>query len=134
MKVVSRDTNKIANLIVDGAYKFVSKFVVEDDEGNRIAEYDSLKALYSKWVDYEESKKDCIADLLEWISDVGPILHNSGADDAVKKLEAYERLKDKGFRFVKVSQGIFGGEIRYKINEESEEVIGLLSFLFGGKE
>lgn len=55
-------------------------------------------------------------------------------EKAAEKLKALTRLKDKEFRFVKVSQGIAGGEIRYKVNEESEEVIELLNLLFGGEE
>lgn len=149
MKVISRDTNKVANLIVDGAYKFVSKFAVEDDKGNRIAEYDSLEALYSKWKDYEEPKGCWIINILgiveythfrnkdeaEMLKKIGNYFETEKeAKEVVEKFKCWQRLEDKGFRFVKILQGIAGGEIKYKINEESEEVVELLNFLFGGEE
>lgn len=115
MKVVSRKDNKlIANLIVDGGYKYVSKFTIEDDEGIRIAEYDSIEALYENWEDYKEHKE-------YWHIFGTNIMHSQeGFDElydkrnkeignffeteeetkkAVEKLKAWKRLKDNGLKF-----------------------------------
>lgn len=110
----------------------------------------SLAELNEEWEDYEEPTT------YYYISDFGAIREGDvgnfvedeivrkqignyfetkeEAEKAVGKLKAWKRLRYKGFRFVKVSQGILGGEIRYKTNEESEEVVELLNLLFGGEE
>lgn len=111
MRVISRKDHKlIGNLIADGAYKYVSKFAIEDDKGNRIAEYASIKALYRDFKDYEEPKRTWLIDTWGSIREleamempVGwedkPILEfetKEEAEKAAEKLKAWKRLKDGG--------------------------------------
>lgn len=57
MKLKNKKTGEIGTLIVDGAYNFVTNFAVENDERNRLGEYDSLAELNSEWEDYEEPRE-----------------------------------------------------------------------------
>ena len=112
----NKQTGKIGTLIVDGAYKFVTNLVVEDDEGNRLGEYDSLAGLNAEWEDAPEEPKEYwrITDLGEVKSvrldqhhqnikkckEIGNyFLSREEAEDAVEKLKAFKRLEDKGFKF-----------------------------------
>lgn len=112
MKVKNKKTGKIGTLIVDGAYKFVTNFAVEDDKGNRLGEYSSLAELNDEWEDYEEPKEywyiyagkpqraDCGDMLEEDFEQIGNhFVTKEEAEKAVEKLKAWKRLKDKGFRF-----------------------------------
>ena len=116
MKVISRATNKVATLIVDGAYKFVQKFAIEDDGGNRIAEYDSIEALYRDFKDYEEPKEyyaiDLQGDIIRWarhswdekttnkIKAIGNYFGTEEeAEKAAEKLKCFSNLKNHEFMF-----------------------------------
>lgn len=149
MKVISRKDHKlIGNLIVDGAYKYVSKFAIEDDKGNRIAEYDSIEALYRDFKDYEEPKWDWYIDwdgeIKQCDNRVDALLKfetKEEAEKAVEKLKAWTRLEDKGFRFDgwTIDDGL---RISICTNTDSEgiydddkkEMKKDLDLLFGGEE
>ena len=145
MKLKNKKTGEIGILIVDGAYKFVTNFAVEDDEMNRLGEYNSLAELNEEWEDYEEPEEfwyinEC-GDVLEYKYDGGcscPILEakeignyfetREEAEKTVEKLKALKRLKDKGFRFERWFQRwLVGGEY-------NDETRADLDLLFGGEE
>lgn len=154
MKVISRDTNKVATLIVDGAYKFVQKFAIEDDEGNRIAEYDSIEALYRDFKDYEEPKEHwCITmyggvtrikddeEPINGLIEIGNYFNSKeDAYDALDNLKAWKRLKDKGFKVDlwdydggNYQERIRTGKILFRV-KDYEENDKDLDLLFGGEE
>lgn len=150
MKLRNKKTGEIGTLIVDGAYKFVTNFAVEDDEGNRLGEYNSLAELNEEWEDYEEEPKDIF-----WIDNegtvCGPGIDYSGtlfeknkgignyfktkeeAEKVVEKLKAWKRLKDKGLE-INDCVVIDDKEIRlygyYSIAGIEED----LDLLFGGED
>lgn len=115
MKLRNKKTGEIGTLIVDGAYKFVTNFAVEDDEGNRLGEYNSLAELNEKWEDYEEPTTYYYISDFGAIreGDVGKIVEDEiarkeignyfetkeEAEKAVERLRAWKRLEDNGFRF-----------------------------------
>lgn len=141
MKLKNKKTGKIGTLIVDGAYKFVTNFAVEDDEMNRLGEYDSLAELNEEWEDYEEPKGSAL-DLM--ILTLINFIENEPDEDKVdledckqmlEKLKAWKRLKDKGFRFV---EGWLDNNDDFIIKAKLGHV-GLIDqpdvhLLFGGEE
>ena len=153
MKVISRKDHKlIGNLIVDGAYKYVSKFAIEDDKGNRIAEYDSIETLCRDFKDYEEPKWDWYIDwdgeIKQCDNRVDALLKfetKEEAEKAVEKLKAWKRLKDKGFRFTLTpgvgSLDVNPGKFQIEINADMpakwfccDAVQEDLDACFGGEE
>lgn len=118
MKLRNKKTGEIGTLIVDGAYKFVTNFAVEDDEMNRLGEYNSLAELNEEWEDYKEPREYwCISqcgdivqrrklipihdeDMEAEHKEIGNYFETKEeAEKAREKLKAWKRLKDKGFRF-----------------------------------
>ena len=113
MKLRNKKTGEIGTLIVDGAYKFVTNFAVEDDEMNRLGEYDSLAELNDEWEDAPEKPKEywyinefgtpTKADFVGRETLYDKCRKNFGnyfeteeeAEKAVEKLKAWKRLKDK---------------------------------------
>ncbi len=107
MKLRNKKTGEIGTLIVDGAYKFVTNFAVEDDEGNRLGEYNSLAELTEEWEDYEEPEmfywidydgKICKAEIGTMdrtkIKEIGNYFETKEeAEKVVKKLKAWKRVK-----------------------------------------
>lgn len=82
----------------------------------RMYSYNSLAELNEEWEDYEEPKEyyaiDLQGDIIRWarhswdekttnkIKEIGNYFETEGeAKKAVKKLKAWKRLKDNGFRF-----------------------------------
>ena len=153
MKLRNKKTGEIGTLIVDGAYKFVTNFAVEDDAGNRLGKYDSLAELNEEWEDYEEPKEywtidwSCIGvttnrysgdDIDDFNKSIGNYFETKEeAEKAVKKLKAWKRLKDKGFRFRWIDMQT--GQIKYSFYLEVDQKITRkdeddLLLLFGGEE
>ena len=115
MKLKHKRTGKIGILIVDGAYKFVTNFAVEDDEMNRLGEYNSLAELNEEWEDYKEPKKHCsitqfgdvvdevdgyMSETIDEMKEIGNYFETEEeAEEAVRKLKAWKRLKDGGITF-----------------------------------
>lgn len=153
MKVENRKTGEIGTLIVDGAYNFVTNFAVEDDERNRLGEYNSLAELNKWWTDYEEPKSG-IKDV--WFPDVVEGRNNvvisfetrEEAELAVCKLKAWKRLKELGFRFIDweldmetIADGKIWFDIGVNTEWNAEQLLELkpeakksLDILFGGEE
>ena len=120
-----------------------------------IAKYDSLAELNAEWEDYEEPKD------VWWLDNEGNVNHASRIDDycfkknkqignyfetkeeaekAVKKLNAWKRLKDKGFKFdlwdydgSNYQERIRTGRILFRV-KDYEENDKDLDLLFGGEE
>lgn len=94
--------NKKTGEIVDNAYLFYGN-------GMRVH---SLAEINEEWEDYQEPKKDFYIDFdgtyresptnldLEYREEIGNHFETKEeAEQAVEKLKAWQRLKDKGFRF-----------------------------------
>lgn len=120
--------------------------------------YSSLAELNEEWEDYEEPKRHWIIDTMkdrvedfdvpmDFNESIGNYFETKEeAEQAVKKLKAWKRLKDKGFRFEGIAG--MGNEIYFKANEQfthimvdeytadktEKEYIDDLLVLFGGEE
>mgnify|MGYP003299578899 CR=1 FL=1 len=155
MKLRNKKTGKIGTLIVDGAYKFVTNFAVEDDEGNRLGEYNSLAELNEEWedvpeeywyIDYDggilcgESDNSSAEKMMISMGNYFESLEE--AEKAVEKLKAFKRLKDKGFRFIldeetEMPMFIYSGANGEKCitnAKESKQCRSDIKLLFGGEE
>ena len=162
MKLKNKKTGEIGTLIVDGAYNFVTNFAVEDEERNRLGEYNSLAELNEEWEDYEEPKDKGYwyiddlcrmrysSELLDEIDDrpnnwmIRKLCGNyfdtrEEAEKAVHKLQAWKRLKDDGITYSLDE----GDGTPYIIIHSKEEkgpvqkvlrVLEDLTLLFGGEE
>lgn len=94
-------------------------FIIQNPNGincEAITKYDSLAELNEEWEDYEEPKEYWIIDIdgevkryalhsfnsqiIEDIKSIGNYFATrEDAEQAVEKLKAWKRIKDKGFRF-----------------------------------
>ena len=157
MKLKNRKTGEIGTLIVDGAYNFVTNFAVEDDERNRLGEYNSLAELCEKWEDYEEPKEYWYigdsgevwgfshyylgTEIEETHREIGNLFETKEeAERAVEKLKAWKRLKDKGFKVDlwdydggNYQERIRTGRILFRMTDD-EKLEKDLDLLFGGEE
>lgn len=104
MRLKNKKTGEIGTLIVDGAYKFVTNFAVENEAGSRLGKYESLAKLNKEWEDAPEEPKVSALDVM--ILTLTNFIENEPDEDTVAledckqmldKLRAYKRLKDKGF-------------------------------------
>ncbi|MBQ1528239.1 hypothetical protein IIZ77_01155 [Candidatus Saccharibacteria bacterium] len=149
MKLRHKETGEIRELTI-----YAEKFHLDDigfAKGETIV-YNSLTELNEEWEDYEEPKE------YWFITDIGQVckrFNDSGeswdkfrnetgnyfetkeeAEKAVEKLKAWERLKDKGFRFV--GRSIRDLTITYSFDNYDEPDIPQmnkdLDLLFGGEE
>lgn len=120
--------------------------------------YDSLAKLGDEWEDYEEpkgwyvtmyggisriTKDDEI--LISDLEEIGNRFNDKeSAYDALDKLKAWTRLKDKGFKFKRFREGVMGHEVNiyaYFTNLRKDEIDDAfdknkadLDLLFGGEE
>lgn len=143
MKLKKKKTGEIGCLSTSGG----SMYIVLDVNGVSLGGYNSLAELNEEWGDYEELKGiyyltergviDSATDMsnftLKMMREVGNYFKTEEeAEEAVEKLKAWKRLKDKGFRFN-------GGDdacISYRLDpakwdDETEKDFDLL---FGGEE
>ena len=159
MLLKNKKTGEIGTLIVDGAYNFVTNFAVEDDERNRLGEYNSLAELNEEWEDYEEPKEWWYIDIHgphkvtnndEYYQQVKVASKEIGnyfdsreeAEKAVEKLKTLTKLCKKGFEFNSVEMfgsGFIRIEASIPINEkttlqERSNITDSLYLLFGGEE
>lgn len=129
--------------------------IIMDENGVQLAKYNSLAELNSEFEDYEEPKKYWYMDYggrIKAINDandeedvarkeIGNYFDTrEEAEQAVKRLRAWKRLKDKNFHFLKYS-ALGCGEIEFSLDFEDmddEGEIGELRYnldlLFGGEE
>lgn len=103
MKLKNKKTGEIGTLIVDGAYKFVTNFAVEDDEGKRLGEYDSLAKLNEEWEDYEEPKEDGLDNIIALVEAYSSKDSERYPKEIVKKLKAWKRLEDRWVKYKKLA-------------------------------
>ena len=146
MKLRNKKTGEIDNWCID-------KDVIRTCSGSIV--YNSLADLNEEWEDYEEPKEywyissDSViyatdygkypdSDLLR--EEIGNYFETKEeAEKAVKKLKAWKRLKDKGFRFdkwVNVSGDGCSRPIWFYFSKDTEleGVKPDLDLLFGGEE
>lgn len=130
-------------------------FDYKDAEDCWLAQYPSLAELNEEWEDYEEQEEywyirdfsitrgdtSCIgyspksnSDTVEYRKQIGNLFETKEeAEQAVKKLKAWKRLKDKGFRF----KGCDDYHIDYELKGRcvwTDEAEKDLNLLFGGEE
>ena len=130
--------------------------IIMDKNGVQLAKYNSLADLNAEWKDYEEPKSwwfiDCNGEV--YIGDYAVKEHTEQhklignyfpskekAEQAVEKLKAWKRLKDKGFRFSK--DWVYRYDQPKVENHTYFEFVAIcengirfddLDLLFGGKE
>lgn len=134
MKLRNKKTGEIGYLIVG---RGSGNYVVANNEWGSCGEYNSLAELNEEWKDYEEPDEiwyiDWKGDIRsadisnEWEreKEIGNYFETKEeAEKAVEKLQAWTRLKDKGFRFCSWFYDIENQEIKIKAEfKEFEEVI-----------
>lgn len=158
MKLRNKETGEIGKLHCDMNVSPAKYGVFEDtDIRGHYWEYDSLSELNKDWEDYEEPKEHWAIDQfgepinvtglsrlqLEKLRRYGNDFPSENATiEAIEKLKAWTRLKDKGFRFTFVSAALpttppLAGWIDYEIEPSKgcidKETIEDLDLLFGGE-
>lgn len=119
-------------------------------EGN-YKTYSSLAEFNAEWEDYEEPEGWCVTmyggisritkdeDLIPDLKEIGNYFNDKeSAYDALDKLKAWKRLKDKGFRFEGRDKPNYGEKfiIECRLPKETLviDVAEDLDLLFGGEE
>lgn len=158
MKLRNKKTGDIGEL----TYFDSRMYILIDNELRTDLNYNSLSELNKEWEDYEEPKEwwfiDCSGFIKHgeglfteksYIKDIQAIGNyfetKEEAEKAVKKLKAWKRLKDKGFKFIGV-RGIgkvidfdipepynHVGFDEYDASKDEKEFYDDLLFLFGGE-
>ena len=113
---------------------------------------DNLKKVCEKWEDYEESKEywyvsaygnlaktDVMTSLHRGAEEIGNLFDTrEEAEEAIEKLKAWKRLKDKGFRFDGYNSDFEGYWVIYPNDTEGTWRLAQdkadLDLLFGGEE
>lgn len=152
MKLWNKKTGEIGYLIPS---KDIDKFIVRNEDWHSSGEYTSLAELTAEWEDYEERKEYwCITGRgnLHYLQDmtdendkdhreIGNYFETKEeAELVVRKLKAWKRLKDKGFRFDGTSTRDRGKITEYEIYCDtgheymSKSDFTDLNLLFGGEE
>lgn len=149
MKLVNRETGEIGYLYANKN----ENYNVLDENDEVLAVYETLEAVVEKWQDYEEPKSG-IKDV--WFPDVIEGRNNvvisfetrEEAKNAVRKLKAFKRLKELGFRFIDweldmktVADGKIWFDVGINTEWDAERLLELkpevkesLDILFGGEE
>ena len=156
MKLRNKKTGEIGNLVLNINPNRESYSVLSTENGDTIcgnlvvADYDTLAELNEEWEDCEEPKE-------YWFMDYGgriKAMNDSNDEEdvarkeignyfetreeaelAVRKLKAWKRLKDKGFRFEGYDNISSISRWRFELVDSSEyEVQKDLDLLFGGEE
>lgn len=127
---------------------------IDGKRGSRVWHYDTLAKLNAEWEDYEDPKEYWYIDTLinevtlnsthikkdiESDKEIGNYFETKEeAEKAAKKLKAWKRLKDKGFKFegyTDDSGDLFSCQvIRCSFDDFGSESKKDLDLLFGGKE
>lgn len=149
MKVINKETGEIGYLYANKN----ENYNVLDENDKVLAVYETLEAVVGEWQDYEEPKSG-IKDV--WFPDVIEGRNNvvisfetrEEAKNAVRKLKAWKRLKELGFRFIDweldmktVADGKIWFDIGINTEWDAERLLELkpevkksLDILFGGEE
>ena len=147
MKLRNKKTGEIVSLQGELTY---------DDKVRLLTHYNSLAELNEEWEDAPEEPKPWwyiditlvvkqgelfLSKHVEQFKTVGNYFNTrEEAEKAVKKLKAWKRLKDKGFKFdgydvAHNSNGNLAGQIFYDAGNYSiEDVEKEMDLLFGGEE
>ena len=110
--------------------------------------YNSLAELNEEWEDYEEPKGWCITmyggisrinkydeNFITDLKEIGNYFNDKeSAYDALEKLQAWKRLKDKGFRLNSVVGNTFFCLDVFTSGESYEAIKDDLKIVFGGEE
>lgn len=157
MKLKNKKTGEIVDLVEivmidDTSYEFYLR--LSDNEGRTFkVGFNSLADLNAEWEDYEEPKdfyyinenggvckyvtSDPDGEDLTYMSyqkQIGNYFSSrEEAEKAVKKLKAWKRLKDKGFKLNAVVDNFFCLDI-YMKGEPYEAIEDDLKIVFGGEE
>lgn len=105
MKLRNKKTGEIKSLSIYGI-----NLNIRDED---MPVYHSLKELNEEWEDYEEPKG--IIKVEKSIFPTSVYIEYSTeeeAEKALKKLNAWKRLEDKGFKFERVKEGVMGHEVK----------------------
>lgn len=161
MKLRNKKTGEVVDVESIGLAEFldgkfgdqVTVWWKEDGGLDTCRTYKSLAELNEEWEDYEEECKqywylEYNAEILstmdegssfdKWMKQIGNYFETEEeAEKAVKKLKAWKRLKDKGFKFRSLRRYLLtdgGVDIRLSKSEywEDEQVQDDLDLLFGG--
>lgn len=147
MRLRNKKTGEIGTVKVE-----YQKFYVTT---HRIYPYNTLAELFEEWEDYEEPKQwyglnplrdvgfepleyEGFEDLYKHAKELGIAFETKEeAEQAVRKLKAWKRLKDKGFRFRWIDMQT--GQIKYSFFLEKGQKFTRgdeddLLLLFGGEE
>ena len=148
MKLRNKKTGDIAEVLTD-----TIAVNVLIDRQDITGYYGSLAELNDEWEDYEEPKvywyiddagviqiDQVLASEINMRKSIGNYFETEEeAEQAVKKLKAWKRLKDKEFEFCRYS-ALGYGEIDFRLDfedlskEETEQLREDLNLLFGGEE
>lgn len=149
MKLVNKETREIGYLYANKN----ENYIVLDENDEVLAVYETLEAVVGEWQDYEEPKSG-IKDV--WFPDVIEGRNNvvisfetrEEAKNAVRKLKAWKRLKELGFRFVDweldmetIADGKIWFDVGVNTEWNAEQLLELkpeakesLDILYGGEE
>ena len=142
MKLQNKETGEIRDFIIN-------KDKIQTSNAVDCWEYSSLAKLNEEWKDYEKPKvayfidaqgdvclfTDSVYD--DWTKEeqIGnKFKTEEEAEKAVEKLKAWQRLKDKGFRFTGFSGGSTFIEFTFDKPGEPGSAYKDLDLLFGGKD
>lgn len=153
MKLVNRKTGEIGYLITGRGSEH---YVVANDEWRTCGEYASLAELSSEWEDMPEKPKlrwyidlscndiriyenVCLPEeLVDKLKAIGNYFSSrEEAELAIRRLKAWKRLKDKGFRFLSYYDNVADvGKIYAEFPKDDPygNVHNDLDLLFGGEE
>ena len=137
MKLRNKKTGEILETARSSAV-FKDRFKIYDEISNKYYVYDSLAELNEEWEDYKDEYFKFTPALLDntiVALIVDKKTSREEAKQAMEKLKAWKRLKDKGFRFLENKTIGEYGNISYCLtypttsNEDKD-----LDLLFGGKK
>lgn len=141
MKLRNKDDGRVKEFGIDETKSF--PYYLRDEFGNTYWAK-TLKEIADKWEDYEEPKGIIDICLNTGFSGFWRVQidynDREEAEKAVEKLKAWERLKDRGFKFNGLSTTVFDAPgIEYDIDEEAVRFLNSeankdLNLLFGGKD
>ena len=159
MKLRNRKTGEISNLESKGLLKSDNNnhIIVYPDGTLKYYAYNSLAELNEEWEDYEEEEKEYYTlnssgqiwttecfnkESIKNMKSIGNYFDTrEEAELAVRKLKAWKRLKDKGFRFqgwedleaIELPIKHYNNIIGFRL-EDNHDVIVDLNTIFGGEE
>lgn len=126
--------------------------VVMDENAIQLASYTSLAELNAEWEDAPEEPKEYWTirgtgylstelmnpDTINDLKQIGNLFQSKEeAELAIRKLKAWKRLEDKGFKFdiwKNNTKKYLGDFVIYAHTKDLSDIVGDLDLLFGGEE